>query len=654
MADNGDSEGGLLYTRFMDFAELPKEPRVYWWVCEQYINSGLSQNEYACNHSISPGTLSKWLKIYRESLAEKMASPGMFIGKTANGRRPLLDRLSLEAIRETLTQSNVNFKRTSMPKAFLEEAERTMARKGLKTAIVFSKSSRQRYSESLSIQATKGQAKTKARLRAEADPRNFITMAAMMSVFSPLTAPELLSNFDATQYSLCDDSNDVVVVIKGESSGQKQFESVGTTGIAIKHYHYHNASGMVAPPVFLAADETMADHEFEVHEVLDLTTSQSPGQKGYLCFAKTRNANQGFYRWLLKDVVLPFVTICRGVGEDEYKYDDGSQMRAMVYCDGEEVQIRELQTPEMIALLADNLVDFGKTPASCSGKCQSSDVSYFFKGVKKFLQLIDTHEWESPRLRDRLKALVKDRKMTDSHKVKTVEGLQKIIYALKSVISRHVVADGYRMCGQHPFSFEKVLTTCTRPYSVREWTVILEKRGDLEALMESNGRITEKEMDDLGIVNENYHDTHNGVVRDERPLQNQRACIMTSEATRANYKDYHRKRLAAAAAKVARALVPAQVRRSIVVAEKIRKAAVKATDVAKRAAERGAYTLMSKEEKREWNKENRKAKKRRKEIETADLVDEDAGDLLEWADNQGDDLLDGSGDFPDAMGYHEI
>ena len=57
-------------------------------------------------------------------------------------------------------------------------------------------------------------------------------------------------------------------------------------------------------------------------------------------------------------------------------------MRAFVTCDGEPVQIEVWQEAELLEAFKEALIDFEKTPASCSGICQASDVSNFFKASK--------------------------------------------------------------------------------------------------------------------------------------------------------------------------------------------------------------------------------------------------------------------------------
>jgi hypothetical protein len=77
-------------------------------------------------------------------------------------------------------------------------------------------------------------------------------------------------------------------------------------------------------------------------------------------------------------------------------------MRAFVTCDGEEAQIKVFQETAMRKLFKDVLIDFGKTPASCSAICQSSDVSDFFKGMKKLLRGVNNDNWKNAPLTKKL------------------------------------------------------------------------------------------------------------------------------------------------------------------------------------------------------------------------------------------------------------
>ena len=118
--------------------------------------------------------------------------------------------------------------------------------------------------------------------------------------------------------------------------------------------------------------------------IIGLGNSTEVGSKGYLCFTKTRNGNDAFYRWFANEIVVPFILLVRGIYDPRvlffnfsfiittifYIYlhtlctkqnDDGTPMRAFVMCDGEEAQIRFFQEPEIQRKFKEALIDFGKS-----------------------------------------------------------------------------------------------------------------------------------------------------------------------------------------------------------------------------------------------------------------------------------------------------
>lgn len=222
-----------------------------------------------------------------------------------------------------------------------------------------------------------------------------------------------------------------------------------------------------------------------------------------------------------------------------------------------------------------------------------------------------------------------------AHKEKTIDAIQKVINAMQAVIKSTVIQEGYNMCGQYPFSFEKVLLTCTRQFSLGEWDRIIAAREELECIMESRGRITEDEMDQLELVNFNHLDTRNAVPKDKRALQNQRACIMNSDDAIANYRDYHRVKAAKEAEKVRRANQAPAARVAESAAGKAAKRASKEAVQAAKRVHAVFWATLSRAQKVAWNKENRPAKRARVEA-VAEPVE--AGDEIDDFEMMGGDL----------------
>ncbi len=85
----------------------------------------------------------------------------------------------------------------------------------------------------------------------------------------------------------------------------------------------------------------------------------------------------------------------------------------------------------MQSLLAAESIDLGKTPASCSAICQSSDVSNFFKASKAALKQVTTKNYKDDILYQRIIKRLGNRFSTDKTKL-IADGLCQIMHAHKN------------------------------------------------------------------------------------------------------------------------------------------------------------------------------------------------------------------------------
>jgi hypothetical protein len=106
--------------------------------------------------------------------------------------------------------------------------------------------------------------KTDARIEAEADPRNAFSMICMVKAFCEDLDMKLIFNWDATQYIVSEDLQKNGVYIKAEraQNGPLTGPSSGALAFAIKLYHFHDAGGYSAPPVFVLADDASGENDF--------------------------------------------------------------------------------------------------------------------------------------------------------------------------------------------------------------------------------------------------------------------------------------------------------------------------------------------------------------------------------------------------------
>jgi hypothetical protein len=145
----------------------------------------------------------------------------------------------------------------------------------------------------------KGQTMTKARFRERKDTRNFVSMAAMNEVLAKDKPPQLIGNFDATQFVISNKNSELLVTIKNENSNdESEFPLTNVEEVmlnqAVKWMMLCNANGNLADDVFLLSDPDMDKDAFTCDKIVGLSHNTSPTASGWLCFCKTRCGNMKF------------------------------------------------------------------------------------------------------------------------------------------------------------------------------------------------------------------------------------------------------------------------------------------------------------------------------------------------------------------------
>lgn len=284
----------------------------------------------------------------------------------------------------------------------------------------------------------------------------------------------------------------------------------------------------------------MGPEDFYFEEVVGLSHTQLVATTGYLIFTKTRNCNAAFYRWYAHNIVASFVDACRT--SHECKNVDGSPMRAFVVCDGEPSQIQVFQEGFFLDCMRENLIDFGKSPASCSAITQSSDDSDFFKASKKKLVRIRETDYKCQGLNTRLHNIISSRveadgqmRFTSAKKILIVNALQQAVYSIKHVLTPEIVKQGYKRIGQFPVNFRASIGRCTRQVTARDMNVMEQALPAMVEIFRTTGKVTEAQMDAVGIPSVDAEST-NSKPKDERALHQRRSVIMNSVDCIAQYR----------------------------------------------------------------------------------------------------------------------
>jgi hypothetical protein len=348
-----------------------------------------SERAFAGTYNIKPSTLRRWIVKYQD---EKKSGQARWGDGTNSGRQPLLDEFGLKKVQGAIDKAystDKTMRWAAVRKLINAQIVANSRSRGIPVeGYDISESTFDRYKQTLDIGGRKSQLKTKARINAEKDCRNAFSMFCLSKAISEGLEPEMIFNWDATQYMVTPEGEFEVVVRKGSEEDKTPTEvSPGEMNYFVKLYHFHNAAGNVAVPVLCIANDKMGEEELVVHKAKgggSTNDAVSDNNYSFICYTKTRSGNAAFYRWYAETVVIPFINQVRNF--HECKNEDGTPMRAFVTCDGEAKQIEVFQEPEMVQFFKLNLIDFGKTPASCSGISQSSDVSRYFSNTKRAMK----------------------------------------------------------------------------------------------------------------------------------------------------------------------------------------------------------------------------------------------------------------------------
>ena len=153
---------------------------------------------------------------------------------------------------------------------------------------------------------------TDARYNVVFDIYNAISFSCMHKMMTDICEPQLIINYDATQYKVGYESGKLVSSWhKSERFMQKKAlksDNQGITSYFIKYFCMINAFGNTADPVFIVADDKMNEDEIDVHTITGLGCTTYLKAKGYVIFWKSRAGNKQFFEWFNNKVVIKFIS----------------------------------------------------------------------------------------------------------------------------------------------------------------------------------------------------------------------------------------------------------------------------------------------------------------------------------------------------------
>lgn len=293
----------------MDTADSTADEKVQW--CEWFEMSPLKMKNFCKQHDGCYRTFRKWYQQF-----ELLSKRGIDTFHDKGGHPAALseeecDELAVDVKNHNKAQKSLS--RKQFHNAVNEKAVKTKHQRNIGAKVChLSDKTHSRYLKKINGKFKQPQLKPTARVNAESDPINILTMVALARAFSEHHPPHMIFNWDATQYIVSSDLKTARVMVSAEDSDGKPLtdESEGKLDVIVKMYHFHNAAGYVANPVFIIADESMEEGKHESIYIPGLCYGSLMGG-GYICFSKTRAGTNLFYKWFAEETVIPFINKCR-------------------------------------------------------------------------------------------------------------------------------------------------------------------------------------------------------------------------------------------------------------------------------------------------------------------------------------------------------
>ena len=425
----------------------------------------------------------------------------------------------------------------------------------------------------------KGQTKTKARYEAKRDPRNAYSEYIGLKTLQEGLDPNLIANFDATQYYYNPDGEiKKLVWLKDDNDSPASYESSGGLGMFVKCYLLGTATGIVAPMVCCLAIKEMGDEEFIVEKIMGMSHTPAAGQFGYICFAKTRGCNAAFYRWYYSNVVIPFIDQQRldnDLGKkDVYGHWTDDSMKALVTSDGEAIQIAGVFEDEILAALEFAKVQMGKHSASASDTTNCWDATNYCKASKKrSLQSINKHvkigkEGIGRKIDDVLTRVIHF--VTKARRDFICDAIIKIIVASQQTINLDSAISGFGITGQWPLDYKKKMATCSTKLSAAQNKNCIANVDHFCEIFKRNGKITEDEYDAKNIVRVDDDRTKQGLLKHQRVLHQHRFEQLNSKKTIEEFNAKQTAKVYAAVPRTELALLKKQQKKDDIAADKAR------------------------------------------------------------------------------------
>lgn len=501
------------------------------WLIEEVVHHGVQMTYLTERYSLSRNYLSTMIGRYRAGNIVRVSA-----GRPATFDSPELRKLKSAVSGNAENTTVVDFNAIMQQ----ERVTKVSNLKGTAPCSIpqVSRRTAARLIKRMNLRLGNAEQTTDARAIATANKFNAVSVAAAHSLMMPLTNPHIAINADGTSYQTGGGLTDKVKVIydpeeqmsRGGPLKVLPIKGSSLTSYFVKFYLCMNATGTTAPPCYICADDNMKEGVIDTYAVNGLGIGTEVTSVGYVIFAKTRSVNEEFYRWWFTNIYVKFVMDLR------INYNIPESVPSYFTLDGEDTQIKPMQTSEMANLCRELNIVIGKPPASTTSITQPCDAGKCFlasktkkRNIKKISDLLEFT------MSQRLKDVIKEHetrtgaKMPSHHVKYAIEGLQVVQYILQTTLRRDLIVESFKITGQYDpgegkVDVDRILGQCKTPFSLKEVAKVKEVLPQLCDLLKKNGELKEKDYEVLGFdEGEHYH-----ADRDKLVLNRRRFVFLTS------------------------------------------------------------------------------------------------------------------------------